>query len=50
MGNGRRRKMVGGHEETEAEEQEAVGDFVNLSQVQLNIGGETDDNQVLSLD
>ena len=45
MGNGRRRRNSRG-----TEEQEAVDDFVNLSQVQLNIGGETDDNQVLSLD
>ena len=43
-------EIVGGQEETEAEEQDAVGDLVNLAQVELNLGDETDDNQVLPLD
>ena len=43
-------EMVGGHEATEPEEQNAVNDLVNLAQVELNLGDETDDNQVLPLD
>ena len=43
-------EIVGGHEETESEEQDAVDDLVNLAQVELNLGDETDDNQVLPLD
>ena len=43
-------EIFGGHEEAEPEEQDAVDDLVNLSQVQLNLGDETDDNQVLPLD
>ena len=43
-------EIVGGHEATEPEEQSAVNDLVNLAQVQLNLGDETDDNQVLPLD
>ena len=38
-------EIVGGHEETEPEEQD--NDLVNLAQVQLNLGNENDDNQVL---
>ena len=30
-------EIVGGHEETEAEEQDSVNDVVNLAQVQLNL-------------
>ena len=51
--NGKRKdeaEIVGGHEETEPEEQNAVNDLVNLAQVQLNHGDETGDNQVLPLD
>lgn len=43
-------EIVGGHEETESEEQDAVDDLVDLAQVELNLGDETDDNQVLPLD
>ena len=43
-------EKVGGHEETESEEQDSVNDLVNLAQVELNLGDETDDNQVLPLD
>ena len=43
-------EIVGGHEETEPEEQDSVNDVVNLTQVELNLGDETDDNQVLPLD
>ena len=43
-------EIIGGHEEAALEEQEAVDDLVNLSQVQLNLGDKTDDNQVLPLD
>ncbi|XP_015776266.1 PREDICTED: RING finger and CHY zinc finger domain-containing protein 1-like [Acropora digitifera] len=43
-------EIVGGHEESESEEQDAVDDLVNLAQVELNLGDETDDNQVLPLD
>ena len=42
--------IVRGHEKTEPEEQDSVNDVVNLAQVQLNLGDETDDNQVLLLD
>ena len=45
-----KKKLVGGHEETEPEEQDAVDHLVNSAQVQLNFGDETDDNQVLPLD
>ena len=40
-------EIVGGHKGTEPEEQDAVNDLVNLPQVQLNLGIETDDYQVL---
>ena len=43
-------EIVGGHEKTEPEEQDSVNDVVNLAQVELNLGDETDDNQVLPLD
>ena len=43
-------EIVGGHEENEPGEQDSVNDVVNLAQVQLNLGDETDDNQVLPLD
>ena len=43
-------EIVRGHEETKSEEQDAVDDLVNLAQVELNLGDETDDNQVLPLD
>ena len=43
-------EIVGGHEETEPEEQDAVNDVVNLAQVRLNLDDETNDNQVLPLD
>ena len=43
-------ETVGVHEETEPEEQNADSDLVNLAQVQVNLGDETDDNQVLPLD
>ena len=39
-------EIVGGNEEREPEEH----DLVNLAQVKLNLGDETDDNQVLPLD
>ena len=40
-------EIVGGHEEPEPEEQDAVDDLVNLAQAELNLGDETDNNQVL---
>ena len=43
-------EIVGGHEEAEPEEQDEFDDLVNLSQVQLDLGDETDDNEVLPLD
>ena len=43
-------EIVGGHEETEPEEQDAVNVLVNLAQVQLNLGDKTDENQVFPLD
>ena len=43
-------EIVRGHEKTEPEEQDSVNDVVNLAQVELNLGDETDDNQVLPLD
>ena len=52
MKNGKRkwRRESRGHEDTETEEQDAEDDLVNLAQVQLNLGDETDDNQFLPLD
>ena len=43
-------EIVEGNDETEPEEQDAVDDLVNLAQVELNLGDETNDNQVLPLD
>ena len=43
-------EIVGGNEEPEPEEQDAVDDLVNLAQIELDLGDETDDNQVLPLD
>ena len=43
-------EIVGGHQEPEPEEQDAVDDLVHLAQVELNLGDETNDNQVLPLD
>ena len=40
-------EIVGGKEEPEPEEQDAVDDLVNLAQAELNLGDETDNNQVL---
>ena len=41
------KEIVRVHKETEPEEQDADNDLVNLAQVQLNLGDETDDNQIV---